>query len=162
GVTVGVCPHGSGDGGRRVLRRDGDIRCQSPRGLAACRPPGHGDPARQRVAGRRRGYAAWVHHILSPGWQGRRALGLRDAGARRPGGRVGTPLRRVLGGLVLAAGVWTAAFRGPRSQFWLRMTLGVGGLGAYALLSEPALRQERPRGRDIAMGFGSAVGLYGI
>src|SRR5207244_2798299 len=75
---------------------------------------------------------------------------------------VGTPLRRVLGGLVLAAGVWTAAFRGPRSQFWLRMTLGVGGLGAYALLSEPALRQERPRGRDIAMGFGSAVGLYGI
>ena len=42
------------------------------------------------------------------------------------------------------------------------MTLGVGGLGAYALLSEPALRQERPRGRDVAMGLGSAAGLYGI
>ena len=42
------------------------------------------------------------------------------------------------------------------------MTLGVGGLGAYALLSEPALQQERPRGRDVAMGFGSAAGLYGI
>jgi len=42
------------------------------------------------------------------------------------------------------------------------MTLGVGGLGAYALLREPALRLERPRGRDLAIGFGSAAALYGI
>ena len=58
--------------------------------------------------------------------------------------------------------MWTAAFRGPRSQFWLRMTLGVGGLGAYALAVEPALRQERPRLRDVVKGLGSAAGLYAI
>jgi len=58
--------------------------------------------------------------------------------------------------------VWTLAFRGPRSQFWLRMTLGVGGLGAYALAAEPALRRERPRLRDLFKGLGSAAGLYAI
>jgi membrane protease YdiL (CAAX protease family) len=42
------------------------------------------------------------------------------------------------------------------------MTLGVGGLGAYALLREPALRRERPRIGDAAPGFGSAAALYGI
>jgi CAAX protease family protein len=42
------------------------------------------------------------------------------------------------------------------------MTLGVGGLGAYALLTEPALRAERPRLRDLASGLGSATALYGI
>jgi membrane protease YdiL (CAAX protease family) len=42
------------------------------------------------------------------------------------------------------------------------MTLGVGSLGAYALVSEPALRRERLRGRDYAIGFGSAAVLYGI
>jgi hypothetical protein len=58
--------------------------------------------------------------------------------------------------------VWTAAFRGPRSQFWLRMTLGVGALGAYALAAEPALRHERPQLRDVFKGLGSAAGLYAI
>jgi membrane protease YdiL (CAAX protease family) len=42
------------------------------------------------------------------------------------------------------------------------MTLGVGGLGAYALLAEPALRRERPRPRDLASGLASAAALYGI
>jgi membrane protease YdiL (CAAX protease family) len=42
------------------------------------------------------------------------------------------------------------------------MTLGVGGLGAYALLAEPALRRERPRLRDVARGLGSAAALYGV
>ncbi len=42
------------------------------------------------------------------------------------------------------------------------MTLGVGGLGAYALAVEPALRSERPRLRDFARGLGSAAGLYAI
>jgi uncharacterized protein len=42
------------------------------------------------------------------------------------------------------------------------MTLGVGGLGAYALAVEPALRRERPRLRDFARGLGSAAGLYAI
>ena len=40
------------------------------------------------------------------------------------------------------------------------MTLGVGGLGAYALATEPSLRRERPRGRDFITGLGSAAGLY--
>jgi len=42
------------------------------------------------------------------------------------------------------------------------MTLGVGGLGAYALAAEPALRRERPRLRDVFKGLGSAAGLYAI
>ena len=42
------------------------------------------------------------------------------------------------------------------------MTLGVGGLGAYALASEPALRRERLRLRDVITGLGSAAGLYVI
>jgi membrane protease YdiL (CAAX protease family) len=42
------------------------------------------------------------------------------------------------------------------------MTLGVGGLGAYALATEPAVRRERLRIRDFATGLGSAAGLYVI
>jgi membrane protease YdiL (CAAX protease family) len=42
------------------------------------------------------------------------------------------------------------------------MTLGVGGLGAYALVAEPAMRRERLRMRDLARGLGSAAGLYAI
>jgi uncharacterized protein len=42
------------------------------------------------------------------------------------------------------------------------MTLGVGGLGAYALATEPALRRERLRPRDFVAGLGSAAGLYVI
>jgi len=42
------------------------------------------------------------------------------------------------------------------------MTLGVGGLGLFALLSQPGLRQERPRWRDVGVGLGSAAALYGI
>ncbi len=42
------------------------------------------------------------------------------------------------------------------------MTLGVGSLGLYALLAEPAIRRERLRGRDLVTGAGSAAVLYGI
>ena len=42
------------------------------------------------------------------------------------------------------------------------MSLGVGGLGAYALATEPAMRRERLRLRDLATGLGSAAGLYVI
>src|SRR2546430_1280653 len=87
---------------------------------------------------------------------------LRCAATGRAGRRIGSPLTRVIAGLGLAAAVWTAAFRGPRSQFWLRMSLGVGGLGAYALATEPAMRRERLRLRDFATGLGSAAGLYVI
>jgi len=57
---------------------------------------------------------------------------------------------------------WTLIFRGPRSQFWPRMTLGAGSLGLYALAVEPSLRRERPRPRDLALGLASAAALYGI
>src|SRR5256714_3048212 len=83
---------------------------------------------------------------------------LRCAAAGRARRGIGSPLKRVIAGLGLAAAVWTAAFRGPRSQFWLRMSLGVGGLGAYALATEPAMRRERLRPRDFATGLGSAAG----
>ena len=42
------------------------------------------------------------------------------------------------------------------------MTLGVGGLGAYSLITEPALRRERVRLKDFVTGLGSAAGLYAI
>ena len=42
------------------------------------------------------------------------------------------------------------------------MTITVGSLAAYAILSEPSLRRERFRARDIATGLGSAAALYGI
>ena len=42
------------------------------------------------------------------------------------------------------------------------MTLGVGGLGVFALATEPALRRERLRSRDFVAGLGSAAGLYAI
>jgi membrane protease YdiL (CAAX protease family) len=42
------------------------------------------------------------------------------------------------------------------------MTLSVGGLASYAVLSEPALRRERFRARDLASGLGSAAALYGV
>lgn len=42
------------------------------------------------------------------------------------------------------------------------MTVGVGGLGTYALLAEPGLRKERFRGRDIVTGLASSAALYGL
>jgi membrane protease YdiL (CAAX protease family) len=42
------------------------------------------------------------------------------------------------------------------------MTAGVGSLGLYALLTQPPLRRERPRWRDVVVGLGSAAALYGI
>jgi membrane protease YdiL (CAAX protease family) len=40
------------------------------------------------------------------------------------------------------------------------MTLSVGGLAAYALLSEDSLRRERFRPSDLPAGIGSAAALY--
>ena len=71
-------------------------------------------------------------------------------------------MKRILFGLGLAGLVWVRAFRGPRSRFWPRMTAGVGGLGLYALATDPQLRRERFRPADLARGLGSAAVLYGI
>lgn len=71
-------------------------------------------------------------------------------------------MKRLFLGLGLAGLVWTAAFRGPRKQFWPRMTVGVGSLGLFALLTDRRLQAERFRWRDLASGLGSAAGLYGV
>ena len=70
--------------------------------------------------------------------------------------------RKLIAGLGLALLNWTLIFRGPKSQFWPRMTLGAGILGLYALAVEPELRRERPRPRDVAVGLASAAALYGV
>jgi membrane protease YdiL (CAAX protease family) len=68
--------------------------------------------------------------------------------------------------MVLAAGLgaayaaFAATFRGPRDRFWQRMTATGLSLGALALATEPDLRRLRPRPRDVALGLGSAAGLY--
>ena len=63
-----------------------------------------------------------------------------------------------LGGAQLA---FAATFRGPREQFWQRMTLTGLALGTYALAANRSLRTIRLRPRDVALGLGSAAVLYG-
>src|SRR5207248_11627732 len=125
-----------------------DGRCATdPRAPHTLQPSADGvDPARRRARGRR----------PPPRDRDDRpddrppAQRLRCAAAGRAGRGIGSPLKRVIAGLGLAAAAWTAAFRGPRSQFWLRMSLGVGGLGAYALATEPAPRPQLLRLRQFA------------
>jgi membrane protease YdiL (CAAX protease family) len=64
--------------------------------------------------------------------------------------------------VVAAYGAFAAVFRGPKRQFWQRMTRTGLGLGALALATEGELRRFRPRPRDVALGFGIAAGLYGV
>ncbi|HET7699498.1 MAG TPA: CPBP family glutamic-type intramembrane protease [Candidatus Limnocylindria bacterium] len=61
-----------------------------------------------------------------------------------------------------AFGLFALTFRGERARFWERMTLTGFVLGNMALANEPELRRMRPRGRDIALGLGSAAVLYVI
>jgi membrane protease YdiL (CAAX protease family) len=70
--------------------------------------------------------------------------------------------RRALLGLGLAAALWTFVFRSKRGNFWGRMALGAGTLGAYALRSRPELKEQRPGSRDVLAGAASAAGLYVI
>jgi uncharacterized protein len=66
-------------------------------------------------------------------------------------------------GLGLATVVWTAAFRGKR-HFWQKMAVGVGAMGALAVVANPELRsaRNRPRLKDIGVGLATAAALYGI
>jgi membrane protease YdiL (CAAX protease family) len=68
--------------------------------------------------------------------------------------------RLLVGGLAAAYGAFALTFRGPRSQFWDRMTLTGLSLGSLSLLGEPDLRKTRIGPRDIALGIASAAGLY--
>ncbi len=67
-----------------------------------------------------------------------------------------------LGGLAAAFTAFALTFRGPRTQFWNRMT-GTGlTLGSLALASRPHLRKTRIGPKDVALGIGSAGALYVI
>jgi membrane protease YdiL (CAAX protease family) len=68
--------------------------------------------------------------------------------------------RVLLGGLAAAYGAFALTFRGPRSQFWDRMTLTGLSLGTFALIAEPDLRKTRIGPKDVALGLASAAGLY--
>jgi membrane protease YdiL (CAAX protease family) len=66
----------------------------------------------------------------------------------------------LLGGLAAAYGAFALTFRGPRPRFWQRMTLTGLSLGSLALAAEPRLRRTRLSPKDLALGLGSALGLY--
>ena len=74
--------------------------------------------------------------------------------------RRGNPL--TLLALGTAFGLFAFAFRGERRRFWERMTLTGLVLGNMALANEGELRRMKPRGRDLALGVGSAALLYAI
>lgn len=61
-----------------------------------------------------------------------------------------------------AYGAFGAVFRGPKTQFWQRMTRTGLGLGALALATQGELRRAKPRPVDVATGVGIAAGLYGV
>ena len=67
-----------------------------------------------------------------------------------------------VGGLLAAFGAFALTFRGPRTQFWNRMTLTGLSLGSLALKSCKELRETRISPKDVAVGLGSAAGLYVI
>lgn len=86
-----------------------------------------------------------------------------DAGriAARPAGRSRQPGTTAAAiGLAAATVAFAATFRGPRSAFWQRMTRTGLTLGSYALLTSRPARKMRIRPADVALGLGSAVGLY--
>lgn len=82
----------------------------------------------------------------------------------RTGRRMRTPGAPGMGGVVLglaaAQAAFAATFRGPRSEFWSRMTVTGLTLGGYALLARPALRRTRIGPREVVLGLVSAAALY--
>lgn len=77
-----------------------------------------------------------------------------EAGTGRPGA-----LPLVLG-LAAATTAFTATFRGPRSQFWQRMTYTGVALGSFALLTSPPARRNRIGPGVAVLGLASAGVLY--
>jgi hypothetical protein len=69
---------------------------------------------------------------------------------------------------LLALGVGAAfaafglTFRGPRARFWDRMTATGLVLGGLALATDRTARGTRIGPKEIALGLGTAAGLYGI
>ena len=62
--------------------------------------------------------------------------------------------------LASAGAAFSATFRGPREQFWSRMTLTGLGLGGLALVTSRPSRQTRLRWWHIPVGLLSAAVLY--
>jgi hypothetical protein len=69
-------------------------------------------------------------------------------------------LSRTLVGLAAAQVAFAATFRGPRSEFWQRMTITGATLGSYALAMSPQSRRTRIGPKEVALGLGSAAVLY--
>jgi membrane protease YdiL (CAAX protease family) len=67
-----------------------------------------------------------------------------------------------MAGLAAAVPLWAWVFRGKQGTFWMRMSVGAGSLGLYAIRSRPELCEQAPRPRDLLPGLLSALGLYGI
>lgn len=74
----------------------------------------------------------------------------------------GLPSPLVCLSLGLAFVLFGFTFRGPRKQFWQRMTYTGLTLGALSLAAQPELRRTRFTWRDVGLGVGSAALLYGI
>lgn len=64
--------------------------------------------------------------------------------------------------LVLAFVLFGLTFKGPRKQFWQRMTYTGLTLGTVSLVAQPQLRKTKFTFADILLGLGSAGVLYGI
>ena len=69
-------------------------------------------------------------------------------------------LTRTLVGLGAAQVAFAATFRGPRAQFWQRMTITGATLGSYALAMSPQARRDADRAQGGGLGLGSAAVLY--
>jgi len=64
-------------------------------------------------------------------------------------------------GLAVAVGAFAATFRGPRDQFWSRMTATGTVLGSLARVANPSLRRTQIGPREVTLGLASAAALYG-
>ena len=70
-------------------------------------------------------------------------------------------LRPAVAGLALAFPATVFAFRASRPNFWMRMLVVSGSLGAYALAVDAKLRDVKPDIDDAIAGTISAALLYG-
>jgi membrane protease YdiL (CAAX protease family) len=85
-----------------------------------------------------------------------------DAGGPGGAGGAGRLVARgaLAVGLVAAQAGFAATFRGPRAQFWQRMTMTGLGLGSLALATSQPARRTRIGPKEVALGLASAATLY--